>query len=314
MNCPLPHFSVIDGIWVDTVEESVVFDKRYYEELLRRAWAPRNEGTDAQDWTWGNPINDGNPRFMLNTDMCLLFDIETTFPCCTRTDLFRVDGTNQCDNRNRVLSNTQCGMTSNEETFKAIIQFSGQRNDGGFVRNNGPFFTAFRIAWEIATKNGLDNLQELSLSCVLTESPTLAPSTRPAPEPTPLPTTLPTRLSTVPPTPKPTLTPMTSSPTASCFDVVSFTDNNGRTRDCMWVIQNNRCAPFAHLCPVSCGECKCLLTSRVCTSGGDCCSGKCSNGQCACLGKNERCTSNEQCCSSLCLVDGICAGKKTIFN
>jgi hypothetical protein len=41
-----------DGIWVDT-EESVVFDKRFYEEIYCREWRPRNIDTDVQDWTRG---------------------------------------------------------------------------------------------------------------------------------------------------------------------------------------------------------------------------------------------------------------------
>eukprot|EP00985_Skeletonema_marinoi_P027084 scaffold21705_cov110-Skeletonema_marinoi.AAC.1 len=172
-------FSGHEGIWVDTDAEATIFDKRYYEEVLRKTWVPRNEGTDVQDWTWGGN-NDGSPHFMLNTDMCLLFDIETTFPCCSRTDLTRNDGTNQCqcDRRNSVLSDTQCSRTTNEDAANAMLQFAAQRDDGRFTNDNEPFFTAFSVAWEMATINGRDNLQELALSCVPTESPTPAPSIR----------------------------------------------------------------------------------------------------------------------------------------
>jgi len=291
-------FSGHDGIWVDTDSESTIFDKRYYEEVLRRAWVPRNEGTDVQDWTWGGG-NNGSPRFMLNTDMCLLFDIQTAFPCCSRTDLTRTDGTNQCDTRNSFLSGTQCGRTTNEEAASAMLEFAAQRVDdpNRFTNDNVPFFTAFSVAWEIATTNGWDSLQELSLSCVPTGSPTQLP--------------------TAPPTPGPTQSPTASfslSPTASCNDVDSFTDNNGRTRDCQWVITNQRCQPFSHLCPVSCGECDCLAQKSVCTSSEDCCSGSCVSGQCACLVKGESCSSNEQCCSDLCRDDGTCAGKQGAFE
>jgi len=76
---------------VNSEAESLVFDKRYYEELLRRAWIPRNVDDDTipQDWTWGGAGNseddtiativDGegvvevnlSPRFMLNTGKAL---------------------------------------------------------------------------------------------------------------------------------------------------------------------------------------------------------------------------------------------------
>lgn len=303
------NFSGHDGIWVDTVEESTIFDKRYYEEVIRRAWVPRNEGTVVQDWTWGNPDNDGNPRFMLNTDMCLLFDIETTFPCCSRTDLTRNNGSNQCDRGNTVLSDTPCGRTSNQEAAVAMVEFAGERETGGFNNDNGPFFSAFSVAWEAATSNGHGNLQELALSCTPTQSPTPLPTATPTLLPSAAPTNLQTQSPTAPPTANPTLPPVTPSPTASCVDVDSFTDNNGRTRDCAWTIQNGRCGPFAHLCPVSCGECECLLDKRVCASGDDCCSGSCVAGQCACLAKNADCTSGDQCCSGLCRDDGTCDGK-----
>ena len=376
-------FSGHDGIWVDTNQEATIFDKRYYEEVLRRAWVPRNEGTALQDWTWGGG-NNGSPRFMLNTDMCLLFDVETTFPCCTRTDLTRNDGSNQCDTNNSVLRGTECGRTTNEEAAAAVLLFADQRDDNDIMFNNdnGPFFTAFSAAWEAATTNGWDNLQELSLSCG-TVSPTPAPSTQlptlpstpgptqvptvpptpvrtefPTPPPTPvrteLPTVLPTpgptqvptlrptpgptQLPTAPPSPVPTqlptpfqvpTAPPTTSPTQlptplptqlptttipaadSCVDVDSLI-HNGKTKDCEWVIINQRCQPYAHLCPVSCDQCECLLRRSVCISGEDCCSGVCVAGECACLSKNELCSSNDQCCSGLCRDDGTCAGSSTV--
>ena len=295
-------FSGHDGIWVDTDQEATIFDKRYYEEVIRRAWVPRNEGTAIQDWTWGGG-NNGSPRFMLNTDMCLLFDIDATFPCCSRTDLTRNDGSNQCDRFGSNLAGTECARTTNEEAANAMILFSGQRDGGGFDNDNGPFFAAFSSAWQAATTNGWeDNLHDFALSCG-TVSPTAAP----------LPTTPPTPLPTVPPTPGPTQLPTvttTSSPTDTCEDVDSFIDSKGKTRDCAWAVANLRCKAFAHLCPVSCGECECLLDKRVCNSGEDCCSGSCVAGQCACLSKNELCTSNDQCCSDICRDDGTCAGSK----
>lgn len=69
---------------------------RYYEELLIRAWRLRDPdnrvpqddlsvhiGAPRQDWTWAGG-NQGNPRFMLNADLCLAFDIDTVTDCCAR--------------------------------------------------------------------------------------------------------------------------------------------------------------------------------------------------------------------------------------
>ena len=217
--------------------------------------------------------------------------------------LTRNDGSNQCDRFGSNLAGTECARTTNEEAANAMILFPGQRDGGGFDNDNGPFFTAFSSAWQAATTNGWeDNLHDFALSCG-TVSPTAAP----------LPTTPPTPSPTVPPTPGPTQLPTvatTSSPTDTCEDVDSFIDIKGKTRDCAWAVANLRCKAFAHLCPVSCGECECLLDKRVCNSGEDCCSGSCVAGQCACLSKNELCTSNDQCCSGICRDDGTCAGSK----
>ena len=72
------------------------FKCRYYEELLVRAWRLRDPdnsdpqgdlsvhiGKSRQDWTWAGP-NGGNPRFMLNADLCLAFDIDVVTDCCAR--------------------------------------------------------------------------------------------------------------------------------------------------------------------------------------------------------------------------------------
>ena len=94
------------------------------------------------------------------------------------------------------------------------------------------------------------------------------------------PTTSPTQL----PTPLPTQLPTTTIPAAdSCVDVDSLI-HNGKTKDCEWVIINQRCQPYAHLCPVSCDQCECLLRRSVCSSGEDCCSGVCVAGECRASG------------------------------
>jgi len=195
------NFSGHDGIWVDTIEESLVFDKRYYEEIFRRAWVPRNLDDNGvpQDFTWGNrngPGGNGSPRFMLNTDLCLAFDIDVTrsdnavFPCCTRNDLIGNNG-NQCENRvdgfdTTGLTNHACNPYLPDdpriEAANAVNLFSDPRTrrDGsqGFSNDNTAFFEAFREAWGIATTNGLSGLQPLTQTCDTsppTDTPTAAP-------------------------------------------------------------------------------------------------------------------------------------------
>jgi len=194
------NFSGHDGIWVNTVDESLVFDKRYYEEIFRRAWVPRNLDDNGvpQDFTWGNRNNNGSPRFMLNTDLCLAFDIDTTrspdnavFPCCTRNDLTTNNGGNQCEIRvdgfdTTGLANHTCSTYLPQdpriEAANAVNLFSSPRTrpDGsqGFSNDNTAFFEAFREAWSIATTNGLSGLQPLTQTCDTfppTATPTAAP-------------------------------------------------------------------------------------------------------------------------------------------
>lgn len=97
--------------------------------------------------------------------MCLFFDIEATFPCCTRTDLTQNDGSNQCDRGGQVLRNTPCPGyvpgSPRAEAASAVNLFAGRRPGGGFNNDNTPFYTAFASAWNKATTNGLSSLQPL---------------------------------------------------------------------------------------------------------------------------------------------------------
>lgn len=232
-------FSGHNGIWVDTVRESTVFDKRYYEEGFRRAWIPRDLDTAVQDWTWGNQDNNGSPRFFLNVDMCLFFDIETTFPCCT-------DITQNCNRNGLQLDGIPCATyaagSPREEFSIATNLFAGRNANGGFNNDDQPFYNAFASAWNKATTNGLGSLHPLSFPSV---SPTGSPTAPPTSSPT---------------TSSPTGPPQTSQPTAptasSCQDVLSFIDGKGKTRDCAWVIAQGKCGKFGQVqCPVSCNQC-----------------------------------------------------------
>ena len=37
------------------------FNKQYYEELFRRAWSPRNVGTNVEDWS-STPTGSTDPK------------------------------------------------------------------------------------------------------------------------------------------------------------------------------------------------------------------------------------------------------------
>ncbi len=76
--------------------ESKVFDKQYFVELSDNAWQMRNiggpeDGGPPQDWTTGT----SGDRMMLNTDVCLIYDIDENVDsgtnCCTNPD-----GENPC--------------------------------------------------------------------------------------------------------------------------------------------------------------------------------------------------------------------------
>ena len=243
---------------------------------------------------------------MLNTDMCLFFDLESNYPCCSRNDLLDGDGGNRCVDE--ALSQNPClpyGETHRrKEAADAVEAFALGGGRGFNNDNNGPFYTAFAKAWANATTNGWNSLQPLSESC------------SPAPPPTTSPTNLSTTSSpTSSPTQPPTVTSSSPPPTPSCTDIDSFTDGNGRLRTCSFVVDGrNRCGQFAHLCPVTCGECDCLLTRRVCNSNNDCCSGVCGlDGLCACRPRNAVCESDKECCSGQCS-SGSCAGRSRLFG
>lgn len=137
-----------------------MFDKKYYEELFRRAWTPRGVGTDDQDWTTGS--NSNSPKMMLNTDMCLLFDIDNDKQCCSRTNMFKRNGQNRCE----VNENNACNEYSRDspriEAVKAVKRYLG---GSGPNSNNAPFYNAFTIAWFKATTNGMENLRPLRDTC-----------------------------------------------------------------------------------------------------------------------------------------------------
>ena len=154
------EFSGHEGTWVDTATDAQIFDKQYYEELVFNAWRPRNLGLETQDYTTGN--NKRNKRQMLNTDICLVFDIEDNLQCCTKTDEFFLNGQSKC------IDNTlnQCPLYPKGNprwaATEAVVEYIGGTKGS---KNNEYFYSAFSKAWEKATTNGWDNLKELTGDC-----------------------------------------------------------------------------------------------------------------------------------------------------
>lgn len=157
------EFSGHHGTWSANDAEAQIFDKSYFEELFGRAWTPRGLGTAKQDWTWisGNP-NNPSPKLMLNTDMCLVFDIDSSKQCCSNTRVFKPNGQSRCDNN----SNRQCRMYSRSNSrIEATAAAASYLGGSSANSNQTPFYRAFTLAWYKATTNGQYNLKPLKDTC-----------------------------------------------------------------------------------------------------------------------------------------------------
>ena len=100
---------------------------------------------------------------MLNTDICLVWDVEDHFDrCCTRTDLFDSDGISHCQEA----ADNQCGLYPPNHprmgAVDAVMEFLGDGDDND---DNTHFYEAFKIAWLKATVNGQHDLHPLRESC-----------------------------------------------------------------------------------------------------------------------------------------------------
>jgi hypothetical protein len=156
------NFSGHHGTWVDSNADARIFDKSYFSELLDNTWRMRNEGGPAnggppQDWTTGR---DGTDRMMLNTDICLAYDIDDQInggpPCCTTTSV----NDNECPIVN-MNERDMCPMYTENSSRYPALESVMDFYDG----NDANFYNAFSTAWEMATTVGQDNLQPLSESC-----------------------------------------------------------------------------------------------------------------------------------------------------
>ena len=147
-----------------TVADSLRFDKAYYEELILRTWRARNSGTAIEDFTASTKETHAHPQLMLRSDVCLLYNSDVRYPCCSKTHRVR-NGRNQCDVED-ILSDRKCRRYRRNdprmESVNAVLEYLG----GGTPNDNqGPFYRAFAMAWYKATTNGLDDLQPLRRTC-----------------------------------------------------------------------------------------------------------------------------------------------------
>lgn len=150
------EFSGHEGTWSSSDRAAQVFDKKYYEALLSEPWRPRNMGSDDQDWTTGR----GDTRLMLNTDMCLVFDIEENLdrniPCCSKAS--------GCEDNEA--SRKRCPMYAQHDRMQRASDVVHDMLGGSISsKNNDPFYTAFSRAWEKATTVGQKNLSPLEENC-----------------------------------------------------------------------------------------------------------------------------------------------------
>lgn len=260
------NFSGHDGTWVDTDEESTIFDKRFYEEVIRRSWRPRQTPSSGVNWTWGGQ---GRGVMMLNTDICLYFDIPegNNQNCCTDTS----GGGNNCRG-----VNNECQLANivRPDAFQAFEEFvfAGGNNIG--TNNNEPFYAAFSTAWELATENGYsdDELFDVPETCNVVPSPNPQPVTPPNPQPVtppnPQPVTPPNPQPVTPPNPQPVRppnsqpisepSPVPPSPTPACEDKETFKvkNKNGKVKTLRCdQISSKQCRKHGRHCPVSCNLC-----------------------------------------------------------
>ncbi len=124
-----------------TTAESLVFDKGYYEEIVRRTWRPRNVGLKEEDFQTGTEDTHEEPQLMLKTDMCFWYDIDVSYPCCSRTNRWYGD-TNRCDFE-EVYSDNECTRhdddSSRMEAVQSVVEFLG----GGFPNENNEVRQAY---------------------------------------------------------------------------------------------------------------------------------------------------------------------------
>ena len=134
-------------------------------ELSETAWQVRNrdgpgDGVPPQDWTTGaNP----NSRLMLNTDICLAFDLDDRPICCTRgSSSSSVSESSSSDDEVPCIDRQRCPRYDQSDArMDASEAIEEYRGGEGSTR----FYDAFADAWKKATTVGQSNLSPLAETC-----------------------------------------------------------------------------------------------------------------------------------------------------
>lgn len=102
---------------------------------------------------------------MLNTDICLVHDIDNNVPCCTNTGTsYPEDGLDRCIDE----ALSRCPIYSQSHSRWEAREAVGEMLGGTYPNeNNVPFYNAFSEAWRKATTVGQTNLSPLAESCEL---------------------------------------------------------------------------------------------------------------------------------------------------
>jgi len=146
------QFSRHEGTWKDNNSVAQIFDTGYYSEMLDNTWRMRHiggplNGGPPQDFTTGNLPDSDTGRIMLNTDICLAFNIDA-IPnprCCTKATTSCV----QCP--------AYATTDRRREAANAVTEFDTFGNDR--------FYAAYSSAWNKAIVLGQSNLKSLTASC-----------------------------------------------------------------------------------------------------------------------------------------------------
>ncbi|KAL3756998.1 LOW QUALITY PROTEIN: hypothetical protein ACHAWU_007025 [Discostella pseudostelligera] len=102
--------------------------------------------------------DNANTRLMLNTDLCLVYDIDNNVPCCTSDSCIDIiAAAMKCP----VLSIVQLTCKLSRWSNKCWAVVGSAPNN----INNAPFYSAFTESWNKATTIGRSNLTLLGESC-----------------------------------------------------------------------------------------------------------------------------------------------------
>ena len=106
---------------------------------------------------------------MLNTDLCLVHDIDggNSLPCCTSTGRTYPDtGQDACVDDEA--ARRRCPMYGRSHSRFEATEAVGDMLGGAYPNdNNAPFYAAFAEAWRKATAVGREGLSPLAESCEL---------------------------------------------------------------------------------------------------------------------------------------------------